>query len=244
MSQRARLVFAPQVRAVMTPDVIAEARASVDLYICVRCDKEANAFQELTSVVLVKPGNFPHVMQFAHFECMPSQIIAAPDVDPARLEGQGEDVIYLKVAYQPGRDGHPYEAMLLIDRPRGVDVVTETGERAGIHIQELLGAGMELAMDMSQLFPDVPDYTVHLNPDGRGHFTHSGGHAGLFLQELDTSDDPTGVWVASARATGWITVLSGNLGIAQAPYTQTQEALAHAIKSGRVAGGRIRAIVH
>lgn len=244
MAQRARLVFAPEVRAVVTPQVIEQARASVDLYICVRCDKEVNAFDELTSVVLVKPGNFPHVMQFAHFDCMPSQIIAVPDFDPARLEGQGEDVTYLKVAYEPGRDGHPYEAMLLVDRPRGVDVVTETGDRAGIHMQELLGAGMELAMAMSQPFPALPDYTIHLNPDGRGHFTHTGGHPGLFLEEFDFADDRSGAWIATARATGWITVLSGNLGIEHVPVAETQDALADAIRSGTVAGGRIRAITH
>ena len=239
--QRARLVFAPAVRAVLTEDVIREARASFDEYNCVRCNRPGNALRDLTSVILVKPGNFPHIMQCAHFDCIPSQVLEVPDFDPSRLAGQGEDVTYLKVAWEPGRDGHPYEAILLVDRPRGVDVVTGVGERAGIFVQELLGVGFELAMSLSQPFPAVSRYTCEIGPDGVGRFTDTDGNPGMFLEQFDTSDDLTGKWLGTVRDTGWITVLAGNLGLENTPEAQTGPALAAALKAGTVAGGRIRA---
>lgn len=241
VTPRARLVFAPEVRKALTEQVIEEARASIDVYTCVGCGRRGDARTELTSVLVVKPPNFPPVIQFAHNTCVISHVADGVAVDPDNIGG--DDVITLKVVFRPGRDGHSIEAMLLVDRPRDVWAVTESGDPAGLDTQLFLGDGFELATAFDQPFPEVVGYTVHLNPDGSGRIDQLPGRPGPFLEHFG-DDNPGDLWHATARSTGWLTVLTGNLGIAGAPTERTEALVKKAFATGNVVGGRIRVIRH
>lgn len=242
MTDRARLVFAPEVRKVLTQQMIEEARATIDVYTCVGCGRSGHARTELASVLVIKSPNFPPVMRFAHTDCVPSHVVDGKAVDPS--EFPDDDVTYMKVAFQPGRDtGRGVEAMLLIDRRRSLNAVTASGEPAALDTQFFLNEGFGLALAIDQQFPKVVGYTVHINPDRTGHIDHVPGRPGRFLEHFD-DDDPAGMWYAIARSTGWLTVITGKLGITGTPPEHTQSAVETALKSGNVVGGRIRVIQH
>ncbi|MFV8169705.1 hypothetical protein [Mycobacterium sp. DBP42] len=241
MAARARLVFAPEVRKVMPEQVMAEARATVGVYKCVGCGEQGDARVELTSVVVAIPPNFPPVVQFAHHRCVLSHVSDSAAVDPSQLDG--DDVTTLKVVFGPGRDGHRVEAMMLVDLPRNVFAVTDTGEQTGLDTGLWLGDGFDLATALDQPFPEVAGYTVHLNPDGSGYIDQLPGRPGPFL-EYFSSDDPGGMWIATARSTGWLTVITGDLGISAVGDGDVETVVKRAFKSGNVVGGRIRIVAH
>lgn len=218
-----------------------EARASVDVYTCIGCGQRGDARTELTSVRVVRSRNFPPVMQFAHHTCVISHVTDGAAVDPSKIGA--DEVTTLKVVFQPGRDGYPIEAMLLVDRHRDLVGVTDSGDRAGLDTQFFLGDGFELATAIDQPFPEVVGYTVHLNHDGSGHIDQLPGRPGPFLEHFD-DDDPGELWHATARSTGWLTVLTGKLGFAGVPTEHTEAVVKKAFMSGNVVGGRIRVIQH
>ncbi|CAA0126513.1 Uncharacterised protein [Mycolicibacterium vanbaalenii] len=235
----ARLVFAPEVRKIMPEQVMAEARATVGVYNCVGCGGQGDARVELTSVVVAIPPNYPPVVQFAHHRCVLSHVADAAPVDPSQIDG--DDVTTLKVVFGPGRDGQRVEAMLLVDLPRDVFAVTDTGEQTGLAAGLYLGDGFDLATAFDQPFPEVTGYTVHLNPDGSGHIDQLPGRPGPFLEHFG-DDDPAGMWAATARSTGWLTVITGELGLAAAEAEDAETAVKQAFRSGNVVGGRIRVV--
>ncbi|QZH69516.1 hypothetical protein [Mycolicibacterium farcinogenes] len=241
MAARARLVFAPEVRKVMPEQVMAEARATVGVYNCVGCGQQADARVELTSVVVAMPPNFPPVVQFAHHTCVLSHVADRAAVDPSQLDA--DDVTTLKVVFGPGRDGHRVEAMMLVDLPRHVFAVTDTGEQTGLDTGLWLRDGFDLATALDQPFPEVAGYTVHLNPDGSGHIDQLPGRPGPFLEHF-SNDDPGGMWIATAQSTGWLTVITGDLGISAAGAEDAETVLKRAFRTGKVVGGRIRVVQH
>lgn len=208
---------------------------------CVGCGEQGDARVELTSVLVALPPNFPPVVQFAHHRCVLSHVAHGAAVDPDEIDG--DDVTTLKVVFGPGRDGQRVEAMLLVDLPRHVFAVTETGEQAGLDTGLWLGDGFDLATAFDQPFSVVAGYTVHMNPDGSGHIDQLPGRPGPFLEHF-SNDDPAGMWTATARATGWLTVITGDLGISTAGSEDVETVVKRAFKSGNVVGGRIRVVQH
>lgn len=221
--------------------MIAEARATITNYTCVGCHRPGDARTELTSVLVIKPPNFPPVINFAHNTCVQSHVANGAAVDP--IDFDGAEVTVLKIAFGPGRDGLPVEAMMLIDLPRSMVALTQAGDPTGLDTQLFLSDGFELATALNQPFPEVVDYKVHLNPNGSGHIDHMPSRPGRFLEHFD-DDNPAGVWDATARSTGWITVITGDLGIAGTPPARIESAVNEALRSGNVVGGRIRVIQH
>ncbi|ORW49774.1 hypothetical protein AWC21_01750 [Mycolicibacterium peregrinum] len=235
-------MFAPEVRKVLTQQVIEEARATIDVYTCVACGRSGHARIELASVLVIKSPNFPQVMRFAHVDCASSHVVDGKAIDPS--EFPEDEVTFMKVAFQPGGDTRRgVEAMLLIDRRRGLNAVTASGEPTALDTQFFLSEGFGLALAIDQQFPEVADYTVHISPDRTGYIDHVPGRPGRFLEHFD-DDDPAGMWYSTVRSTGWITVITGKLGIAGTPPEHTQSAVENALRSGNVVGGRIRVIQH
>lgn len=242
MTDRARLVFAPEVRKVLTQQVIEEARATIDVYTCVACGRSGHARIELASVLVIKSPNFPPVMRFAHVDCVPSHVVDGKAIDPS--EFPEDEVTFMKVAFQPGADTRRgVQPMLLIDQRRGLNAVTASGEPTALDTQFFLSEGFGLALAIDQQFPEVADYTAHINPDRTGYIDHVPGRPGRFLEHFD-DDDPAGMWYSTVRSTGWITVITGKLGITGTPPEHTQSAVEKALRSGKVVGGRIRVIQH
>ncbi len=226
----------------LTQQVIEEARATIDVYTCVACGRSGHARIELASVLVIKSPNFPQVMRFAHVDCASSHVVDGKAIDPS--EFPEDEVTFMKVAFQPGGDTRRgVEAMLLIDRRRGLNAVTASGEPTALDTQFFLSEGFGLALAIDQQFPEVADYTVHISPDRTGYIDHVPGRPGRFLEHFD-DDDPAGMWYSTVRSTGWITVITGKLGIAGTPPEHTQSAVENALRSGNVVGGRIRVIQH
>lgn len=241
MTPRARLVFAPEVRKELTPQVIEEARATIADYTCVACQGPGDARSELTSVVVIKPPNFPPLIRCGHNTCVQSHVADGTAVDPTVFDDAA--VTVMKIAFGPGRDGLPVEAMMLVDLPRSLVAVTQAGDPTGLETGLFLSDGFELATGFDQPFPEVEDYKVHLNPDGSGHIDQTPGRPGHFLKYFN-NDNPAGIWDATARTTGFLTVITGDLGITNAPPEHIESLVNQAFRTGNVVGGRIRIIQH
>lgn len=242
MTARARLIFAPAVRHELPPQVIEQARSTLNAYTCIGCGRPGDAREELTSVIVVKPPNFPPLIRCAHATCVQSHVTEGPAVDPKTIGD--EAVTYQKVVFRWNRGGrYVIEPMLLVDRPRNVVGISPGGDPTGLVTQLLLEDGFELAMALDQPFPNVPGYTVRLRSDGSGRIDQLPGRPGPFLEYFD-DDDPAELWHATTRETGWLTVVTGLLGIDGAAAEQVGPLLQSAISSGGVLGGRIRVVAH
>lgn len=105
MTGRARLIFAPAVRKELPPQVIEQARSTLKAYTCVGCGRPGDARKELTSVIVVKPPNFPPVIRCAHATCVQSHVSQAPPVNADNIGPAS--VTYQKVMYAWNRGGQP-----------------------------------------------------------------------------------------------------------------------------------------
>lgn len=85
MTARARLIFAPAVRHELPPQVIEQARSTLNAYTCIGCGRPGDAREELTSVIVVKPPNFPPLIRCAHATCVQSHVTEGPAVDPKTI---------------------------------------------------------------------------------------------------------------------------------------------------------------
>ncbi|MDO3014634.1 hypothetical protein P5V34_11615 [Mycobacteroides abscessus subsp. abscessus] len=243
MTGRARLIFAPAVRKELPPQVIEQARSTLNAYTCVGCGGPGDARKELTSVIVVKPPNFPPVIRCAHATCVQSHVSQAPPVNADNIGPAS--VTYQKVMYAWNRGGQPVVMpTMLVDYPTNFVEVTAGGDRMSLDLQFFLDDGFELAMAPDQPFPEVTGYTVVLKADGSGRIDQPPGRPGAFLEEFN-DDNPGGLWHAAVRQRGALTLMvTVGLGLAGTPDEQVESALSAAVKSGNVVGGRIRVVEH
>jgi hypothetical protein len=192
------------VTGLIGPEALRELEGDAyERYSCWRCGGPGRTTDPTTVVVLAYKS--AQIVEFAHAQCVASQVVRLDADGPADMEAFGAGDMNSKAAVLEYATGPRFRALLVLEPRVEMAAIEPGGERANLWMSSLIEEGLTLMRTAGQLPDAATGWQLRLAADATASVVTPGGvsvYEGpcpVWEDWLDVAGEVGDAWCSSAR---------------------------------------------